>query len=250
MEPRPFLPLRGTPGEHSPAIIAAMNDNLEPFLAPAQHVDSSHPAVRAFALDIVSDERDARTKAVKLYYAVRDRFRYDPYAIDLSTEGLKASTVLANGHGWCVTKAALLAAACRAAGVPARVGFADVRNHLSTERLRRMMQTDTFYWHGYTSIELDGRWLKATPAFNIELCRKFALQPLEFDGLSDSIYHPFDLNGNRHMEYLQLRGEFADVPADEINAAMREHYPLLLVQSLPADFAADVDVEIAAQRGA
>lgn len=230
-----------------------MNDSSQPFLAPALHIDSSHPAVRAFAVEIVGDDRDARSKAVKLYYAVRDRFRYDPYAIDLSTEGLKASTVLANGHGWCVTKAALLAAACRAAGVPARVGFADVRNHLSTERLRRMMQTDTFYWHGYTSIELDGQWLKATPAFNIELCRKFALQPLEFDGRADSIYHPFDLNGNRHMEYLQLRGEFADVPADEINAAMREHYPLLAGQAASvdasADFSADVEREIAARPG-
>jgi transglutaminase-like putative cysteine protease len=109
---------------------------------------------------------------VSLFLAVRDGFRYDPYRIDLSPQGMRASTVLANGYGWCVPKAALLAAACRAAGIPARVGYADVRNHLSTERMRQTMQTDLFVWHGYTDLWLDGAWVKATPAFNIELCER------------------------------------------------------------------------------
>jgi transglutaminase-like putative cysteine protease len=108
---------------------------------------------------------------------------------------MRASSVLAAGHGWCVTKAALLAAACRAAGIPARPGFADVRNHLSTERMRQTMTTDVFAWHGYTDIWLDGAWRKATPAFNVELCERFGLLPLEFDGQADSIYHPFDPRG-------------------------------------------------------
>lgn len=51
-----------------------------------------------------------------------------------------------------------------------------------------------------TAIHLDGRWVKSTPAFNIELCEKFGLRPAEFDGAADSIYHPFELAGNRHME--------------------------------------------------
>ena len=91
-----------------------------------------------------------------LYYAVRDGFRYDPYRIDLSPAGMRASTVLAIGIGWCVPKAALLAAACRAAGIPARVGYADVRNHLSTERMRQTLKTDLYLWHGYTELWLDG----------------------------------------------------------------------------------------------
>jgi transglutaminase-like putative cysteine protease len=132
---------------------------------------------------------------VALVYAVRDGFRYDPYRIDLSPAGMKASTVLANGYGWCVPKATLLAAACRAAGIPARLGFADVRNHLSTERMRETMKTDLFVWHGYTDLWIDGAWRKATPAFNLALCERFGLLPLDFDGLHDSIYHPFDLRG-------------------------------------------------------
>jgi len=98
----------------------------------------------------------------------------------------------------------LLAAACRVVGIPARVGLADVRNHLSTARLREKMGTDVFYRHGYTALHLNGQWVKATPAFNIELCEKLRLQPLDFDGTADSIYHPFDLQGQRHMEYLAL----------------------------------------------
>ena len=119
-------------------------------------VDSDHPAVIAFAREHARGADD-RERAVALYYAVRDGFRYDPYRIDLSVQGMKASTALANGYGWCVPKAALLAAACRAAGIPARVGYADVRNHLSTERLRQNMGSDLFVWHGYTDIRLDGR---------------------------------------------------------------------------------------------
>jgi transglutaminase-like putative cysteine protease len=124
-----------------------------------------------------------------------------------------------------VTKAALLAAAARAAGIPARLGFADVRNHLSTQRMRDTMSTDVFVWHGYTELWLEGAWRKATPAFNIELCDRFGLLPLDFDGRSDSIYHPFDTSGQRHMEYLRDRGSFADVPLARIVADFRAVYP-------------------------
>jgi transglutaminase-like putative cysteine protease len=211
-------------------------------------VDSSHPAVRAFA-DRHAQGADDVQRAVALYYAVRDGFRYDPYRLDLRPEGMKASTVLAIGYGWCVSKAALLAAAARAVGIPARLGFADVRNHLSTERMRQTMTTDVFIWHGYTDLWLDGGWRKATPAFNVELCERFGLLPLEFDGRSDSIYHPFDRAGNRHMEYLRERGSFTDVPLARLLADFREVYPLWLkgaagVSELDrADFLADVERE-------
>ncbi|MCM2311832.1 MAG: transglutaminase family protein, partial [Steroidobacteraceae bacterium] len=170
-------------------------------LRPTHLIDSDHPAVVAFAGRHARGSDD-RERAVALYYAVRDGFRYDPYRIDLSADGMKASAVLANGYGWCVPKATLLAAACRATGIPARVGFADVRNHLSTSRMREVMQTDVFYWHGYAELLLDGAWRKATPAFNLELCERFDLQPLEFDGRADSLYHAFDRQGHRHMEYV------------------------------------------------
>ncbi|MGQ0697568.1 MAG: transglutaminase-like domain-containing protein [Panacagrimonas sp.] len=217
---------------------------LQPALQATPFIDTDHPAVRAFAQRVAGTGTDVE-RAVRLYYAVRDEIRYDPYAFDLSVRGLSASSVLEQGRGFCINKAVLLAAVCRVAGIPARLGYADVRNHLSTERLRQTMQTDVFYYHGYTAIHLDGRWVKATPAFNRSLCEKFGLATLEFDGREDSIYHPFDLAGNRHMEYLNLRGEYDDVPLDDILSLFAVHYPYMSRLD-QGDFENDVAKEIAA----
>ena len=218
-------------------------------LAATPLIDSDHPAVRAFAAAHAVGADD-RARAVALYGAVRDGFRYDPYRTELSPAGMTASTVLAQGFGWCVPKATLLAAACRAAAIPARLGFADVRNHLSTARMRSSMETDVFYWHGYTEIWINGAWRKATPAFNLSLCQKFGLLPLDFDGLTDSIYHPFDASGNRHMAYLAQRGSFDDLPFEQIMVDFRLHYPKWLAtmaEQRSADFMAEVALETAAQ---
>ena len=200
----------------------------EDCLGSGPCVDSDHPAVIELAASIADKASSPRDKAIALYYWTRDQIRYNPYAIDMSIEGLKASTTLAVGQGWCVPKAILLAALCRAIGIPARLGYADVRNHLSTARMRAAMNSDVFYYHGYTSIYLEGKWVKATPAFNIELCEKFGLRPLEFNGREDSLYHEFDVAGHRHMEYLNERGEFVEVPLSDMIALFRQHYPGLV----------------------
>lgn len=206
-------------------------------------VDAGHPAVMRFARERGVGS-SARARAVALFYAVRDTIRYDPYTFDISPASLRASHVLHTRRSWCVPKAVLLAACCRALGIPARLGFADVRNHLSTARMRAAMGTDVFAWHGYTLIALDGRWLKATPAFNIELCEKFRLAPLDFDGRQDALYHPFDLEGSKHMEYLRDRGEYEDVPVDAMRATLREMYPSFRTGDHDgADFEAEADAE-------
>ena len=193
-------------------------------LCPTRCIDADHPTVRAFAEQHAQGATD-RARAVALYVAVRDGLRYDPYRIDLSEAGMKASTALVQGHGWCVPKAVVLAAVARAAGIPARLGFADVRNHLSTEKLRQTMKTDVFVWHGYTELWIEGAWRKATPAFNLSLCERFGLLPLAWDGRSDSIYHPFDRAGNRHMEYVHQHGSFDEVPLERIVADFERLYP-------------------------
>jgi len=218
-----------------------MVQHPDQYLGPTPIIDFDSPAVAAFAAEKAGAEDGPLRQAVNLYYAVRDEIYYDPYRIDLSVKGLRASTTLEQKRGWCVSKAVLLAACCRYKKIPARLGFADVKNHLSTERLRQAMKTDVFYWHGYTEILLDGQWRKATPAFNIGLCEKFHLKPLAFDGKSDSIYHPFDLEGNRHMEYIRFRGHFADVPSDEIAETFRREYPDSEAVLAAASFDRDVD---------
>jgi transglutaminase-like putative cysteine protease len=210
-------------------------------LAPTALIDSDHPAVVEFSKRATG--ANARERAISLYYLVRDGFRYDPYRIDVTVTGMRASRVLETGFGWCVPKAALLAAAARAIGIPARVGYADVRNHLSTERFRELLKTDLYIWHGYTELWLEGEWVKATPAFNLALCERFGILPLEWDGRNDSLYHPYDREGRRHMEYVHQRGSFDDMPLAQIAADFAAAYPRWL-----ASAAADADFERDAAR--
>jgi transglutaminase-like putative cysteine protease len=199
---------------------------MSEYLTSASYIDSAHPAVVAFSKEHAKGS-SARERGVSLYYAVRDRIRYNPFLDFSKDDTFRASQCILSGEGFCIGKAALLAAVARADGIPARVGFADVKNHLTTPALRERMGSDLFIYHGFTELELEGRWVKATPAFNVELCKRFRVKPLEFDGREDSIFHPFDEDERRHMEYLRDRGSYADVPVAEITQAFREAYPVL-----------------------
>jgi transglutaminase-like putative cysteine protease len=207
------------------------------FLQSARFIDSDAPNVREFARDAVGEARNESERAVALYRAVRDGVLYDPYVDITHPRSYRASEVLALGRAYCVGKACLLAAVARAAGIPARVGYADVRNHMTSPRLYALLGTDIFYWHSYADLYVEGRWAKATPAFNTTLCERLGVHVLEFDGRSDSLFQQFDRAGNRHMEYVHDRGTFADVPFDEIVAAFRTHYPALGAKAgLSGDF--------------
>lgn len=194
------------------------------FLAPGEWIDSDDPGVQAFAREHARGADD-REKAVSLYHAIRDDIRYNPFLDFSKSAAFRASEVLALREGFCVGKAALLAACARVVGIPARIGLADVKNHLTTPRLREKMGTDLFVYHGYAELLLDGRWVKATPAFNQALCDRFRVKPLEWDGREDSVFHEFDEDNRRHMEYVRDHGSFADVPVDRIRKAFREVYP-------------------------
>ena len=206
---------------------------MQDFLSPTSFVDSAAPNVVAFARQVAGAETDPVARAVRLYYAVRDDVVYTPYCDFRSLDTFRASAVLAQGGGFCVGKAALLAAVARATGIPARVGFADVRNHLCTPRLRALINGDVFYYHGYAELSVGGRWVKATPAFDRVLCDKFGVRPLEFDGRADSLFHAYDRSGRRHMEYLRDHGAHADVPVADIVATFAREYPRLMESSTP-----------------
>ncbi len=98
------------------------------------------------------------------------------------------------------------------------------------------MGTDVFAWHSYCDIYIDGEWVKATPAFNLALCEKFGLKPLEFDGKNDSLFHEFDKKGNKHMEYIQDRGIFSDVPFEEILSTFKKMYKADYIKGAGGDF--------------
>lgn len=201
---------------------------LAQYLKPTPYIDSHHPEIQRYAAQIVGNTENDQQKAVKLYYAARDNFRYNPYAFMAGDDTFVASNVLAAGEGFCVPKAILLAALGRAAGIPTRLGFADVKNHLTSPKLKQLMKTDVFAFHGNTGFYINNRWVKCTPAFNLSLCEKANIKPLEFDGTEDSLFHPIDNAGNKHMEYLRDRGDHADFPKEDMMQAFSEVYGDLL----------------------
>jgi len=202
-----------------------MEDVDKKYLLPTAIIDSDHPTIVAHALGTTKGTGDdAVEKAVRLYYAVRDGIWYDPYYPFYLPEHYRASNVLKSGKGYCVCKASLLCALGRACGIPSRVGFAHVRNHLATRQLLDMMGTDLFVYHGFTEFYLEEKWVMATPAFNKELCTRHKVMPLEFNGREDSVFQPYNLEKKQFMEYVQYLGSYADIPVDEILAGWKEAY--------------------------
>ena len=220
-----------------------------------EFVEADHPDVIAFAARATEGATTDRAKAVALFYAVRDEIRYDPYRLSADAESYRASDVLRAGVAYCIPKAVLLCAAARAVGLTARLGFADVRNHLNSEKLReRMNGSDLFIWHGYVEFWLDARggggcppdkggvsrqrkWVKVTPAFNIELCERFGVLPLEFDGEHDALFHPYTADGREHMEYVRERGTFDELPFEQIMEDFGPVFGRMLAEAPPADAA-------------
>jgi transglutaminase-like putative cysteine protease len=198
------------------------------LLAATEFLDYEQPPVQAFvqrALDGVGDA--PIDKAIAVYYAVRDQIHYEVYDADLSRSGLRASAIITRGRGFCVHKSIVYAAACRAAGVPSRIVLTDVRNHLASARLRELVGGDIFRFHALNSVHLDGKWVRATPVFNKLLCRLYGITPLEFDGRSDSMSHPYDTKGRRYMEFLHEYGEFDDFPYELVVEGIRAAHPKL-----------------------
>ena len=223
--------------------------DMAQYLAAGKFVDSSAPQIIAFVKDAAGSASDNDAAILKLYIAVRDGIIYDPYVNLSDPENFRASSVLKRGRGFCIGKSALLAAASRVIGVPSRVGYADVRNHLTSRRLYEMAKTDTFIWHSYTELYLGGRWVKATPAFDAALCERANIKPLDFDGRTDSLFQPFDPTGRRHMEYLRDRGTFADVPYDVIQAEFIATYPdWMSSHGLAGDFHAEAVAEVLSEQ--
>ena len=200
---------------------------MDTYLTPTFFIDSAHESVAELARSVTDPGSSDREKGVRLYYAVRDGIRYDPYAFTTDRNRFRASYLIKAGRGFCIQKAVLLAAVARSAGIPARLRFVNVINHLTTENLKEKMKSDIFVFHGCTEMFLEGKWVKSTPAFNLSLCEKFAILPLEFDGKEDSLFHPYDREGRKHMEYIHDYGDFDDLPFDLMVRELKKYYPHL-----------------------
>jgi len=205
--------------------------DLSVYLQPTEIIDSRHPRVSTFAQTVSAKTGSSPTeKAIAIYYAVRDGIRYDPYVPFYLNKHYRASRVLKQKRGYCVTKASLLCALGRSLEIPSRVGFATVRNHLATRELLDYIGSDLFVYHGYTEFFLENKWVKATPAFNQELCRRHRVAPLEFNGREDSVFQAYNQDKRKFMEYVADHGTYADIPVDTIVSAWEAAYGCERVQ--------------------
>ena len=197
---------------------------LEKYLKPSFAIDSNSKPIREKADELTQNQSDVTNKAKSLFYFVRDRIKYNMFVPIHLPEHNRASTILQNGEGYCVQKAVLLTALARAAGIPARLGFADFINHMLPQKYVDVQGTNLIVYHGFSEFYLNGRWIKLTPAFDLEMCMQYRIIPVDFDGEHDAIFHPFDLDGKPHIEYVRFHGSFEDLPFDDMmNARMQEY---------------------------
>jgi transglutaminase-like putative cysteine protease len=195
------------------------------YLTATEIIDSDSKIIIDYAMSVIKDaDDDPISRAIHLYYAVRDGIWYDPYLPFYRPEHYLSSNVLKRGRAFCIGKAGLLCALGRACGIPSRLGFADVHNHLATRQLIDYLGSNIFSFHGFMEFYLDGKWVKATPAFNKELCHKARVTPLEFNGREDSIFQPYNEEKELFMEYITDHGTHADIPVDQIVEAWKATY--------------------------
>jgi transglutaminase-like putative cysteine protease len=205
-------------------------EELERYLRPTFAIDSDSRLVKGKAWDLTTGQEDPADKARSLFYFVRDQIKYNMYVPFHLLEHYKASTIVQEGEGYCVQKAVLMAALARATDIPARLGFADIVNHLLPEKFLEIYGTNLLVYHGFTELYLSDIWIRVTPIFDADMCRKHRIIPVDFDGKTDARFHQVNQDGKLHIEYVRYYGSFEDLPLDRMLNARKEstgeHYEL------------------------
>ena len=203
---------------------ADLDLDLEQFLMPAPGIQCEHPEVFKLARDIARGSANDVEAARRLFNFARDQVRYSVRVPFWELDEFLALNTLARGCGFCVQKAALLAALARAIGIPARLGFADIQNHQVRGPLAELTPEGIIRYHCFTEWFVGGRWLKATPSFDRGLSQELGWRLVEFDPQADALLPATDLEGKPHISYLRYHGWRLGVPLDEFMAVTRGHY--------------------------
>ena len=195
------------------------------YLKATYFLDFESDHIQKVISDLNNNSLTTQEKAISIYNKVRDGWRYDPYSISLAKDNYKASTIAKRSSGNCVEKSVLLVACLRGLEIPARLHLGKVKNHIAVERLTEKFGSNELTPHGMVNVQLNGIWLKCSPAFNADLCARFNVEPLEFDGVSNSFLQQYNSEGSLFMEYTEDYGHFEDVPVAFMRANVIEHYP-------------------------
>jgi transglutaminase-like putative cysteine protease len=174
----------------------------------------------------IDGSKSKKEIAIELYYLIRDSYTYNPYHLDLRPEGLKASNIITKKRAWCVEKSILLAACARRFKIPSKLGYAIVINHIGVEKLIHYLRRNEIVFHGYVELFIEEKWVKCTPSFDKNLCRIANVQPLNWDGETDSMFQEYEKE-SKFMEYVHNYGNFSDVPIELMNFEMKKYYPHL-----------------------
>lgn len=219
------------------------NQPSDEYLRSTDVIDSGHEDVIRFAREAAGDAADAIERAQRFFYAVRDKIVYDVRTPFFLPQHYRASNVLKRGRGFCVPKACLLCAVGRAMGIPSRLGLADIRNHGASQQIVDMMGCDIFAFHGFTEFCLEGKWVKATAAFDMPIFLRHNIAPVEFDGKHDAVYPNLTLRGEPYVDYLTYHGSFADLPLEALLDSWKKQYGEERVQLWMKAFAAAEGLE-------
>jgi len=198
------------------------------YLTPTYFFDYNSTSIQKLIKEYKVATLSDVEKTKLLYIKIRDNWRYNPYHISFHKEHYTASYVASKSEGHCIDKAILLIACLRGLNIPARIQLAKVKNHIGTERFVKKYGTNEISPHGLVSVFLNNTWIKISPAFNKELCFKCNVDPLEFDGVHDSIFQEFDKSGSSFMEYIEDYGHFEDLPLEFIFKNFEENYPEIM----------------------
>ena len=201
---------------------------MDIYLRPTSTIDCDNALITEKAKELIKDQTEVQGKAQCLFYFVRDEIRYSLYVPSDKPEYFRASRLLQEGQGFCIQKAVLMTALSRAIGIPARLHLAAIRNHLVPDKLKQFMGGNIFPTHGYTELYIEDKWIKVAPTFDIGMCQKNRFKTVEFDGRHDAMLPSHNLDGEPHIEYVQDRGHFDDLPFDSIIAWR--------IEALGADF--------------
>ena len=198
---------------------------MQRYLHCTYTIDCEEESVKEKAQILTMDKETTVDRATALFYFVRDEIKYNPYVPLYTLEDNKASATLQRGEGYCVQKAILLAALARASGIPTKLGFADIRNYILPKKIADAMRGENlFIYHGYVAFYLDRKWVKATPAFDLKMCKKNLIIPVDFDGRSDAQFHRNNREGKLHIEYVRDHGYFNDLPWEKMLEARAGRY--------------------------